>query len=297
MYIKLDEEVARLLCCSLCKGDLVRYADCFVCQSCGLRFPRRAVKIGENREEFVLDFRILHPPYCVPEGLKTWGDAQTEYEQFHEKSVMHDSLQEYLDEIDSVREVYTAEYHIGGKVLDVGGHQGRLRHYLASDTTLYVSADPYINIFSGIGLQPNLLRAYPCLSEACNFVSAHAEYLPFKSGSFDWIHMRSVVDHFADPYLAFLEAFRCSKIGGNLLVGLAIMERLATLDKRRASLPTRVARKLKSDGLIGLLRAISRNFGLLTTLSAATQHTDDHMFRLTYDTLMDLCCEDWLVSY
>jgi hypothetical protein len=30
----------------------------------------------------------------VPEGLESWGDAQSEYEQLHERSVKHDSLQE-----------------------------------------------------------------------------------------------------------------------------------------------------------------------------------------------------------
>jgi len=283
MYLKLDKEVERLLCCSLCKSDLVRYTDYFICNSCGLRFPSRVVKTDDKNEELVFDFRILHPAYCVPEGLESWGDAQSEFEQYHERQVMRDSLQEYLDEIDSVREIYTFEYNIKGKVLDVGGHQGRLRHYLGTDVSLYVSADPYINIFSGIKLKPNLLRAYPCLSDPCNFISAHAEYLPFKSGSFDWIHMRSVVDHFADPYFAFLEAYRCSKIGGKLLVGLAIHP-----IPIRASLPNRVAEKLKRDGFLSLFCAISKRFRHLRTLGRASHHTDDHMFRLTHSTLIDL---------
>jgi Methylase involved in ubiquinone/menaquinone biosynthesis len=177
----------------------------------------------------------------VPEGLESWSNAQSEYEQCHNQRVKNDSLQQYLDEIDSVREIYTDEYHICGKVLDVGGYLGSLRHYLGTDVNLYVSADPFIDIFAGIGLQPNLLHAYPCMSDPCNFISAHAEYLPFKSGSFDWIHMRSVVDHFSDPYIAFLEAFRCSKVGGKLLVGLLILEK----------------KKVKRDGFIGLLHTIS----------------------------------------
>ena len=287
MYLKLDKEVERLLCCSLCKSDLVRYTDNFICKSCGLRFPSRVVKTDETNEELVFDFRILHPAYCVPEGLESWGDAQSEYEQYHERHLMRDSLQEHLDEIDQVREIYTVEYNIKGKVLDVGGHQGRLRHYLGTDVSLYVSADPYINIFSGIKLQPNLLRAYPSLSEPCNFISAHAEYLPFKSGSFDWIHMRSVVDHFADPYLAFLEAYRCSKVGGRLLVGLSILEKWE-LDKKRVSLPIRVAKKLKRDGFLALFRTISKRFRHWSTPGRAAHHTDDHMFCLTHSTLVDL---------
>ena len=265
MYMKLDEEVERLLCCSLCKSDLVKCTEGFICKSCGLRFPSRIVRTDDKNEEIVYDFRIFHPPYCIPEGLESWKDAQSKYEQCHEQRIENDSLQQYLDEIDSVREIYTQEYHIEGKVLDVGGYLGSLRHYLGTDVNLYVSADPYIDIFAGIGLQPNLLHAFPCMSEPCNFISAHAEYLPFKSGSFDWIHMRSVVDHFADPYIAFLEAFRCSRVGGKLLVGMLILEK----------------KKVKRDGFIGLLHTISTKFLRFRSI-------DDHMFRLTQSELMDL---------
>lgn len=299
MYMKLDKEVERMLCCSLCKSDLTRYSDYFICTSCGLRFPGRYIKLDEENEELVFDFRIHHPDYCMPEGLESWDDAQSKYKQYTVSKMVRDSLQEYLDEIDSIREIYTDEYDIGGKVLDVGGHQGRLRHFLGEDVSLYVSVDPYINIFSGIKLHPNLIRAYPCLSESCNFISAHAEYLPFKTGSFDWVHMRSVVDHFADPYLAFLEAYRCSSVGGKLLVGLSIQEKKYGLDKKtivspdhlapiKAPLPIRVAEKLKRGGPLGLLRSISRSFHQLGTSDRPSHHTDDHMFRFTYETLMDL---------
>jgi hypothetical protein len=100
--------------------------------------------------------------------------------------------------------------------------------------------------------------------------------------------MRSVVDHFADPYLAFLEAYRCSKVGGKLLVGSAIMEKLAMLEPKTASLTIRVAEKLKRDGFLALFRAISKRFSHLRTLGRTGHHTDDHMFRLTYSNLMDL---------
>lgn len=299
MHIKLDEEVEQLLCCSMCKSDLAKSSDYFRCESCGLVFPKTVVNTNENQQEAVLDFRIVHPTYCLPEGFASWADAQSVYERFHEKGALCDSFEEYLNEIDSVREIYTVEYHIKGKVLDVGGHQGRLRHYLGSDVSLYVSVDPYINIFADIGLQPNLLHAYPCLQEPCNFIAANAEHLPFKAGSFDWVHMRSVVDHFADPYLAFLEAYRCTKVGGKLLVGLAILERKYELDNiestrsdQKASvketLSLRVAEKLKRDGFLGLLSAISqRGFHWRTNVSPP-RHKDDHMFRLTYSELKDL---------
>lgn len=286
MYTKLDEDMISMLCCPLCKGNLLRAKRHFACRSCGLVFPGRRIRVGQNSDEEIFDFRIDRPRYCMPEGHRLWLDSQSEFEEYDNRVATRDSLQEYLDEIESVREIYTDEYHIAGKVLDVGGHQGRLRHYLGDDVTLYVSADPYINIFQDVEVMPNLTQAYPCLSEPCNFLAAHAEYLPFRARSFDWIHMRSVVDHFADPYLAFLEAFRCCKTGGNLLVGLNIIEKKQLLDRagantQRCSLPGRVAAKLKREGLQGLAGAICARLSMQS-------RKDDHIFRLTHANLIDL---------
>ncbi len=226
MFIKFDQALVEILCCPLCKGDLQKSDSGFSCGDCGLFFPPTVVEIGDGHVENVYDFRMNRPLYCVPQSKTLWQETQMVFEQFTDEFGSRDSLQEYLDEIDSVREIYTEEYHISGSVLDVGGHQGRLRHFLGDDVDLYVSIDPYMEVFRGLDEQPNLLKAYPCLSEPCNFLSADAEYLPFKSRSFDWIHMRSVVDHFEDPYQAFLEAYRVCKIGGRLLVGLAILEKI-----------------------------------------------------------------------
>jgi SAM-dependent methyltransferase len=286
MYMKLDKEVESLLCCSLCKGEVVRHTDCFICGSCGLRFPSRTVQVGETSEELVFDFRIHRPEYCTPAGQKSWSDVQSGYEQRHRTAAGKDALQRALDNIDSLRAIYADEYHIEGKVLDVGGHRGLLRHYLGSDVTLYVSIDPYIDVFAGIEQQPASLRAYPSLSEPCNFLAAGAEYLPFKSGAFDWVHMRNVVDHFADPYMAFLEAYRCARVGGNLLVGLEILEKVQA--PPRASLPARVSRKLKEAGLLGLLRSVSKRLRSSRPPDRLSQHADGHMFRLKYSELMDL---------
>ena len=234
----------------------------------------------------MFDFRIHRPEYCEPEGQRAWIDVQTAYEGRHKKTVERDSLQRALDNIESLREVYSDQYHLEGKVLDVGGHRGLLRHYLDNDVSLYVSVDPYIDVFAGIEQHPMLLRAYPSLSKPCNFVAASAEYLPFKAGSFDWVHMRNVVDHFADPYMAFLEAYRCSRAGGRLLVGLEIMEKANNPSK--TSLHARVSRRLKKTGPLGLIRAVSKRLRALVSHGQAPNRTDGHMFRLTYSELMDL---------
>lgn len=284
MYIKLDKEIEKLLCCSMCKGELTKTSEDFTCNSCGLKFPKKKVQTDTNKEEYVYDFRILRPAYCVPDGMISWQEAQTEYEQYHEDRKKIDSLSVYEKEIESIREIYTEEYDIKGMVLDVGGHQGRTRHFLPSDSTTYVSIDPYLTIFSGIGQQPNLLKAFPSLSEPCNFISAHAEHLPFKPKSFDWVHMRSVVDHFADPYKAFLEAYRCTKDGGKLIVGLTIKEKM----KNTAPLSARLSQKIKQDGIASLVSLAFKKLSNMVSFNKSAEPEDDHMFRLTHENLKDL---------
>jgi SAM-dependent methyltransferase len=263
MYMQLDSETERLLCCPLCKCELAKSTRCFTCIACGTAFPMRTIQTSKNQTEDVYDFRIRYPEYCVPPGLSAWAESQHAFERYVKGYVSQDSYERYLSGVDAVREIYQQEFHLAGRILDVGGHQGWLRHYLGPDTGLFVSVDPYIDIFAGMDQQPNLLRAYPCLRSPCNFLAAYAEHLPFKSNVFDWIHMRSVVDHFADPFLAFLEAARCCKAGGMVLVGLAIVEKLPP---------------------------------------AASPPKDDHLFRLTQANLKDLlgrtnwrvCKEHWV---
>jgi ubiquinone/menaquinone biosynthesis C-methylase UbiE len=268
MYMHLDKTVIDMLCCPFCKSELHQSEGTFTCKVCGLSFPGKKITVGKGKEETVFDFRIHTPQYCIPENLRLWQHGQNEFENFDRTETEHGNIQVYLDEIDSVKEIYTNEFHLSGKVLDVGGHQGRLRHFLDNDVDLYVSIDPFINIFEGIDEHSTLLKAYPRLQEPCNFISAHAEYLPFKSGSFDWIHMRSVVDHFENPYFAFLEAFRCCRPRGKMLVGLAIEEKI----------PQSLSHLSKFKQLSFQARSLVSGFF----------HLDHHMNRLTVSQLHDL---------
>jgi ubiquinone/menaquinone biosynthesis C-methylase UbiE len=179
-----------------------------------------------------------------------------------------------------VKEIYAEEFQLSGRVLDVGGHQGRLRHFLSpAETRCYISVDPVLDIFRTAD-RPNLLQAYPCLSTACNFVCSHAEALPFVAGQFDWVHMRSVLDHFSDPYLALREAYRVVRPGGQVLIGLTIMERMV---HARPAFSERVKRKLRDEGPLALVRAATRRLG-----RGSAGEPDDHNFRLTHSQLLDL---------
>jgi len=292
MFVKLDDEVVNILCCPLCKGTLEVAAQKSVCKDCGTEYHKRGVVQG-NHKESVLDLRIHRPAYCIPPIVARWSDLQEEYKEYHRKRRSIDDLTVYLDEIDSVKEIYTEEFSIEGKALDVGGGQGRLRHFLKDEgVSLYVSVDPYPEVFQNMESQPNLLKAYPCLRKPCNFLSCYAENLPFKKNTFDWVHMRSVLDHFQDPYLALKEAYRVLKFNGTLLIGLTVRGGKSSLKSdnnhdnvsRSMSMISKVNRKFTYGGLTSLARGAVRR-----VMKKGKKNTaDDHMFRWTYGDLIDL---------
>ena len=296
MYVKLDQQVIDILCCPLCKGEIEMRDGEFVCADCATRYPGRPVAQGEH-EEYVFDFRIHRPAYCVPGGWEKWSAVQREFAAYHGMHSSRDNLQPYLDEIDSVKEIYTEEFNIKGRVLDVGGHQGRLRHFLADDDVpLYVSVDPYPEVFQNMVFQPNLLKAYPCLSKPCNFLACHAEHLPFVKNTFDWVHMRSVLDHFQDPYLALKEAYRVLKAGGTLLIGLTVRggesslkaDNDASVGSRSFPLIFKINSKIRREGLKGLTRAVVARMRRPGKRLDDQKKADDHMFHWNYKDLIDL---------
>lgn len=166
----------------------------------------------------IADLRLLAHETTPDQRL--WREGQVEYERWSERLVAMDGEQDYQSEMDGVREIYSS-LPLDGSILDVGGHQGRLRAFLRAGQP-YVSCDPFKDVFRDLEQQPKLLDAYPFLTEPVNFVCCDAEFLPFANASFDTVHMRSVLDHFYCPELAIIEAHRVLSADGNLIVGLFI---------------------------------------------------------------------------
>jgi SAM-dependent methyltransferase len=146
-------------------------------------------------------------------GFKNWNEGQSFYEEWNRRT-----LEDYQTEIDGVAPVYD-HIRMSGRVLDVGGGAGTVRHFLPPGTD-FVSVDPFVDYQSGIAAQKR--EAYPCLSQHLNFIAACAEFLPFQAASFDWVHMRSMLDHVQSPDLALMEARRVLKPNGRLVVGLYV---------------------------------------------------------------------------
>jgi len=275
MHPKLNSIFRNLIVCPLCKTPLswTEDVEC-TCASCGSRFFRSTEKIW--------NFSITYPPFLKPKELQTWRKAQLAFEVEADKLCQQDSYERYLAEIDSVSEIYTLEFSLSGKILDVGGGQGRLRHFLSS-ADLYLSVDPHATAFEKLDQQPNLLRAYPCLKEPCNFLQAHAEHLPLQTASFDFVHMRSVLDHFCDPYLALCEARRVLRHGGGIMIGVFVTGGVSAIREggTARSLVSRIRKKVHDEGLKSAAgTAIKRLAGYASK--------DMHIWHPTYLELLDL---------
>ena len=283
MYIKLDQEIINILCCPICKGSLRAIGQGFACKDCATEYLSCNIKQGKLIEK-VLDFRIYRPDYCVSKESAKCFDMQEGYQKYYSERGKRDNLDEYLNEIDSVKEIYTDEFHINGMVLDIGGGQGTTRHFLGAErVSLYVSVDPFINIFQDIERQPNLLKAYPCLAKPCNFLACQAENLPFVANTFDWVHMRSVLD----PYLALKEAYRVLKLGGVLLIGSTVYNGKSSLRTKNSdialqNLASKIFHKIKEEGLKWIVGALIKKIFL------RKKWADPHIFRWRYEDLTDL---------
>ena len=273
--IKLDEFFRSILCCPICKQALKMSQHSCHCEGCGTFYPA----IGKS-----YDFRIHYPVYCLSHQLKKWKAIQAAYESFSSELRNHDQLSLYLEEINSVKEIYQEEFNVSGVILDVGGGKGKLRHFLDLQNSVnqYCCIDPFIEAFQQVQFSSNLALAYPCLREPLNFVGGIAERLPFSSKKLDYVHMRSVLDHFYDPYIAMKEAYRVLTPNGKLLIGLSIIWGNSTLNGRTIS---RLRKKLRDQGLYKTTKGvIYKTFKFISKL----REESDHMFHWKYDDLADL---------
>ena len=165
----------------------------------------------------VLDARIFMKNTY---GYSEWAEGQDEYESSLAATdgEYQNIVKAYSSEREYDRPVYE-HFKLQGTILDVGGGASTVREFLP-ETAQVVSIDPSID--SAVKFSAARMEAYKCLSRPLNFIAAAAEFLPFSAESFDWVHIRSVIDHLQVPDLALLEAHRVLKPDGHVLIGLYV---------------------------------------------------------------------------
>jgi len=202
----------------------------------------------------VIDARVfLRNTY----GFSVWLEGQDVYEAWEEEGfpthikgengkVFKDAVQAFQYEIEYDRPTYQ-NFVLEGKILDVGGASGTLRQFLPPNSK-YISIDPNIN--APLNVTKEKAQAYTCLTNDFSFLAGMAEFLPFKKGVFDWVHMRSMLDHVQIPDLALIEAHRVLVEGGALLIGISIeggRDGHATLKETTKELVRKILGKLGID--------------------------------------------------
>jgi len=258
-YTKIDDWVREIIVDPLAKEQIKISEDGkFIHSTYGRIYP-----IVNN----IYDFRLLNN--TTTDDQKVWKDGQDEYELFTPKLIEEDNTN-YDEEINENRKVYE-QIPIIGSCLDVGGNNGTLRAFL-DEKQKYVICDPYINVFNGIKSRPKLVESYPFLNDAVNFVSCDAEFLPFKSCSFDNVHMRSCIDHFLNPEQALNEAYRVLKDEGSLIIGLFVH-----------------GGKTGKETLIEHAKDIIR---FVLPYMGVHKYTDHHIWHPTYDSLVNLITDN-----
>ena len=99
-----------------------------------------------------------------------------------------------------------------------------------------------------------------------------AEFQPFLNESFDWVHMRSMLDHVQVPDLALLEALRVLKNNGSLLIGMYV--------------------EGGKSGVIPLKQRIKEMVKAGLALAGSTRWKDHHVWHPTHANLVRLICDN-----
>lgn len=167
-------------------------------------------------ERGVIDARVyLKNTY----GYSDWSVGQDVFETWETDGEGYkNDVEAYKKETSYDKPIYDY-FKITGDVLDIGGLTGTLREFLPKDIH-FISIDPFIA--APYQIPKAKIEAYKCISERLNFVGGLAEFLPFQAESFDYVHMRSMLDHVQVPDLALMEACRVLKPKGLLLVGMSV---------------------------------------------------------------------------
>ena len=153
-------------------------------------------------------------------GWEKWLMGQNFYEQWLENGEI--SILKKETNFKKVKELEKPVYDslsIKGRVLDIGGGVGTLREFLDNQCN-YLCVDPHYKSLKNIPQKK--IDIFKCLKESINFIVGFAEFLPLKDSSFDFVHMRSMLDHVQIPDLVILEANRVLKKNGKLIVGMTI---------------------------------------------------------------------------
>jgi SAM-dependent methyltransferase len=241
--------------------------DRLVCPTSKLPFVKQSPEILLSQCGFQYkncDFRV------GLEFSKDWSEGQKEYEVFEKKWLEAVNQPKRLVDLDDeVADVYE-KIRMQGDILDVGGAYGFVVKQAGLDPDHYVSIDP-INMDWQRLVEYKHFASHYAICKDLPRIRGFAEFLPFSDSCFDFIHMRSCIDHFANPNLALREAFRVLRRGGKLVVGISLEG----------------SYKRNLGGAKGLLKRLASKSSLVRQIVEVAKN-DHHMFHPTMSSLFEL---------
>ena len=242
-----------------------------VCDECGGQYPTTSGYPDFRLQSFVDSNR-----------MKDWRQSQEAYEG----SELYVNVETEMANLRGCCEIYKRLPPLVGRFLDVGGGYGLVRYFLSSETE-YLCLDPWPGalIQAHRLAQDNLYsKSFPFIGNSFAFVCGHGESLPLLPRTFDWIHMRSVMDHFANPHEALNEAQRVMRPNGYLVIGVAALGGPSDshiLDGTWKGLIAKARFKYHQEGLRGLFCSAKRHLFSL-------KFKDDHMWHPSISQLRTL---------
>lgn len=240
-------EYRKYLRCPLCKSEIndvfddKKTAVAYKCQSCLTIFPVRG-----GTPDFRFDISRCN-------NSKLWENTQDNYEKF----IWHYDIEQARIDDAANAEIYK-RYQLRGRVIDIGGGQGFLRKYLQPECE-YLCIDPWpdaqVNAFK-LSRREDFSAIYNFLHEEFAFLIGFGEGLPLASDLFDWVHIRSVLDHAFDPVTVLKESMRVLKTNGILLLNLALTDGPKVKDSRLPNIFYRAYNRFKKEGISAVARKI-----------------------------------------
>jgi ubiquinone/menaquinone biosynthesis C-methylase UbiE/uncharacterized protein YbaR (Trm112 family) len=209
----LDRETVSLLCCPSCrKGSLDPR-----CVEEGNRFINGVLVCTSCNSEFRVDAGIPYLRASERENEEIWDTWRHHIEGFAARRASRDAVvrskgalrwQRKMEAFGSFLEVPE------GRVLDVGCGPGNIRRSLDPKRVTYYGCDP---------LPVEGAEDFP-------FVCALAESLPFRSGTFSSLIVRSALDHFRDIDGFLTEANRVLTSNGGFFLEQVIHDNAGASD-------------------------------------------------------------------
>ena len=197
-----------LLVCPACKGELHFSTRMIRCTSCKSEF-----------RQFRNDCINLLPEHCLANEPTRWNDRQQEMETWYQ-DLMANPQQAHDCFVHDYAPFAPILATLSGKILDLGGGIGLVRHYLSPGTE-YVVIDPSLSWLGTEWL--SLADRFPCLRTQPSFVRGVGECLPFPAQTFDAVLACWSLNHARNPQEVFREVCHVLRSGGRFLIILEDM--------------------------------------------------------------------------